>query len=147
ISAVFIVSGALAQEKELIDAPTPNLSTQANRASLTFQQAVTRSFEDPHWYWEGGGATGAPSVPYRCFTCRKISTHQGGFSPGKLVWNLSGKHKLLPIVDLSVIKLTPGEPTLIQQKPPSEYGTVVAGRSPTRLWNKATQSLMNVMRK
>ena len=145
VVVVFSFGAALAQEKELISAPTPNLVLTPNHASLTLQQAFARSFEDHRWYWEADGLARLPLGNYRCQRCRNMGSRQRGFSPAKLVWNYDGKHRLFPLLDLTVIKLTPGQPSLIQQKPASEFGTFVSGRMPTNLWNRAGQSLMSVM--
>ncbi len=145
IVVVFAVSAALAQEKELISAPTPNVSETPNRASLSFRQAVERSFDDRRWYWEADGLTRFPLGAYACQVCRGTRSYQGKVGTGKLVWDLGGKHRLLPVLDLKVTKLALGRPTLVQEKSPEDFGTFVSGRSPIRLWNKATQSLVSVM--
>ena len=145
IVVVFAVSAALAQEKELISAPAPNLSEAPNRASLSFQQAVERSFDDRRWYWEADGSTRFPAGVYACQACRGTRSYQGKIGTGRLVWDLSGKHGLLPVLDLKVTKLRLGQPTLMQEKPAMNYGTFVSPGRPTRLWNKATQSLGSVM--
>jgi|tagenome__1003787_1003787.scaffolds.fasta_scaffold20681512_1 hypothetical protein len=141
---LFMVSAALAQEKPLSSVPTPNLGSRAS-ASVILQQALSRSFANHPGYWEGNAGSDTRSAGSSRSRHQEVGTHQGGFSPGKLVWNFTGKHKLVPLLDLTVVKVNPTQPWSVQPKTLSEFGTFVSQHKPGDLVNKATQSLMSAM--
>jgi hypothetical protein len=143
LAVVLFAVDALAQQGQLISGPTPNLPAQNNRHSLTYFDSIVRSSQQ-HWYWHDVRPT-TPTLAPKPFIYRNapVRTTSPGFSPGKLEWNLSGKHKLLPSLDLTVLRLRPGEPSLIEKQPGSEYGTFVSDRNP--IWEKAAESLKKIL--
>ncbi len=134
---------AYAQQKELISAPLPNLP--ANRLIPyvgSFQQNVlSKTALRRSWYWEAIDLT-QPLSGANKYLPRGVTTSNSDFSPASLQWTFTGKRKLMPTLDLTLVKIKPGEGT-IHDGPDAQTGA--AGSSRSSLWDRATQSISDLL--
>ena len=135
------VNFAFGQQKDLISAPAPNLQPrlQAHQA-FNFKQTARQNFRRS-WYWEIDDTIRAPFDVYKYFPGRRMTTDTD-FSPASLKWTFDGKRKLVPLLDLTVIQIKPGERAVL--KPDAEFGSVRPDCG--HLWDIATRSLVDMLR-
>ena len=142
VLAVFFLGCAWAQQKELVSAPLPNHSTNAlPRYTNLFDQSTPRASLQRSWYWEVNDLTQAPSGANK-YLPKGVVTSNSDFSPASLEWTFTGKRKLMPTLDLALVKIKPGEGT-VHDGPNSPTGT--AGSSRGSLWDRATQSISDLL--
>jgi hypothetical protein len=140
-----VISGlgcAWAQQKQLVSAPLPNhpMSTSSHYANA-FDQSIPRSSLQRSWYWEANDETQAPSLTDK-FLPKGVVTNSSDFSPASLEWTFSGKRKLMPTLDLTLVRIKPGEGT-IHDGPAVRTGA--AGPSRSHLWDRATHSISDLL--
>jgi hypothetical protein len=137
--AIFSFNCALAQQKGLISAPSPNLPAHPQGyPAFTFQRSVIQEYSVRHnWYWELHDGLQLPQETYK-YLPRGMRPKDPDFAPATLEWTFSGKRKLMPSLDLTIIKIRPGQRT-VYQRPGAEFGSARPDRS--HLWTKATRSL------
>lgn len=142
VVVVFFLSCAWAQQKELVSAPLPNhlMSTSSRYASL-FDQSTPRTSLQRSWYWEGNDLTQAPSGTNK-YLPKGVVTNSSDFSPASLQWTFAGKRKLMPTLDLTLVKVKPGEGT-IHDGPDARTGA--AGPPRSHLWDRATHSISDLL--
>ena len=137
---LFSASFGFTQGNGLIDVPLPNL----NRGLQAYQnrnfQNINQNGGQTSHYWEVNDQIRAPFETYKYLPVGTMAI-DNGFSPATLEWSLSGKHKFVPALDLTVIKLKPGEPVVPQ--PATQFGTVQTERG--HLLNRAKQSIMGFL--
>ena len=133
------VSCSWAQQKELISAPLPNLP--ANRLIPyvgSFQQSVlSKNTLRRSWYWEAIDLT-QPLSETNKYLPRGVVTSNSDFSPASLQWTFTGKRKLMPTLDLTLVQIKPGDGTRHERSGPAS-----GGMEPVRdsLWDRATHSI------
>ena len=139
---VACLSYACAQQKELVSAPLPNPSTRfIVPYSIFFGQSPPRTSLQRSWYWEVNDLTQAPSGANR-YLPKGVVTSNSDFSPATLEWTFTGKRKLMPTLDLTLVKIKPGEGT-VHDGPNAQTGA--AGSSRGSLWDRATQSISDLL--
>jgi hypothetical protein len=109
---------------------------------LAFETASKPVTEQRYWYWEVDDSIRAPFPTYRYLP--GTMTHNDGFAPISLSWTFSGKHPLLPTLELAGMQIKPGERMTFLSRPSDSYGTVVS--EPGSLWNKASHVLLAALR-
>jgi hypothetical protein len=131
---------AWAQQKELVSAPLPNhsISTSSGHTNL-FDQSTPRTSLQRLWYWEVNDLTQAPSGSNK-YLPKGVVTNNSDFSPATLEWTFTGKRKLMPTLDLTLVKIKPGEGT-VHDGPPQTG----AGSSRSSLWDRATRSISDLL--
>jgi hypothetical protein len=88
------------------------------------------------WYWETITAGSGPSAADRYLPVGTKAS-QPDFAPASLRWSFTGKHKVIPVIDLTVTKFKPGEKSFRGEpssKQPSE-----------NFWTKATHSISELL--
>ena len=143
--AVIVLSSlgcAWAQQKELVSAPLPNhpMSTSSRYGNL-FDQSTPRTSLERSWYWEVNDLTQAPSGANK-YLPKGVVTNNSDFSPASLEWTFTGKRKLMPTLDLTLVKIKPGEGTVHDGPDPQ---TGAAGSSRSSLWDRATRSISDIL--
>ena len=129
---------AWAQQKELVSAPLPNHPIDASSRYINlFDQSIPRTSLQRSWYWEVNDLARAPSGANK-YLPKGVVTSNSDFSPATLEWTFTGKRKLMPTLDLTLVKIKPGEGT-IHDGPNAQTGA--AGSSRGSLWDRATQSI------
>ncbi|HLH07582.1 MAG TPA: hypothetical protein VKW78_10115 [Terriglobales bacterium] len=134
---VFLSMGAWTQQAKLVSAPTPHLQSDSPDAyTRTFQLYATPTLTEGRlWYWEVNDCRLAPSAADKYLPAKARVNND--FSPATLEWTFTGKRKLMPVVDLTVIKIKPGE---------GEKHTAGASvPDHSGLWEKATHSMMDFL--
>ena len=135
--AVLVCAGkALAQEAATPAAPNANKFSRPV-PKLMFGTPGKSVAQRP-WYWEVDDSIHPPFPTYRYL--RGTMTQDEGFSPVALTWNFSGKHPLMPALELAGMQLKPGERMAFLGHPTDHYGTVVSDQN--RLWSKASHALI-----
>jgi hypothetical protein len=143
---LFLVHGAWAQKAELPSAPSAGTETsQQNRAASSFPEAGSQvSGSHRFWYWEIDDSIQPPFATYRYLKGGMTAT-DADFSPASLSWNFTGKHRLVPVLDLTVIQVNPSDGFSLRQKDKNPFGTFVSNRG--HYWDKATQSMIDALRR
>ena len=142
VVAVFFLGCAWAQQKELVSAPLPNHSISSSSRHINlFDQSTPRTSLQRSWYWEVNDLTQAPSGANR-YLPKGVVTNNSDFSPATLEWTFTGKRKLMPTLDLTLVKIKPGEGT-VRDGPNAQTGA--AGSSRGSLWDRATQSISDLL--
>ncbi len=135
----FAISSALAQKKDLISAPSPNIQ-RCQGTARNFQQTANQNGRLRHyWYWEVEDSIPAPLQIYKNQPSHVMAIDD--FSPVSLKWTFTGKRKLVPLIDFTIVQVKPGEPAVRQT---SDGNFETAGFD--RLWDKATRSLVDMLR-
>jgi hypothetical protein len=134
-------SCAWAQQKELVSAPLPNSSAGAlpQYSGLLQQSFFPRTALQRSWYWEANILARAPSLADK-YLPKGVVTNNSDFSPASLEWTFSGRRKLMPTLDLTLVKIKPGE-GMIRDKP----GTDSSVGSDRHLWDRATRSISDFL--
>lgn len=139
--AAFTIS-AFAQQKELLSAPSPNVQphVQLYRA-FDFQENAAPSSLRHFWYWEVPAFS--PRLPEtNRFLPRGAKVGNPDFEPASLRWSFTGKRKVVPLIDLTVLQIKPGE----KLKPSGESAASgTAQTAPGILWTKATHSISELL--
>jgi len=139
--AAFALS-VFAQDKELVSAPTPNVQTHAPvYHAFDFQVNATSSTWRHSWYWEVPDFSPSWQEINR-YLPRGAKIGNTDFEPASLRWNFEGKRKVVPVIDLTVMQIKPGE------KASPAATSVDNGTSqfaPGALWNKATHSISELL--
>ena len=113
-----------------------HLIDASSRYTNLFDQSTPRTSLQRSWYWEVNDLTQAPSGANK-YLPKGVVTSNSDFSPATLEWTFTGKRKLMPTLDLTLVKMKPGEGT-VRDGPNAQTGT--AGSSRGSLWDRATQS-------
>jgi hypothetical protein len=126
----------------LVSAPLPNHSTNASsRYTNFFDQSTPRTSLQRSWYWEVNDLTQASSGANK-YLPKGVITNNSDFSPATLEWTFTGKRKLMPTLDLTLVKIKPGEGTV---RDGTGAQTGAAGSSRGSLWDRATQSISDIL--
>jgi len=143
--ALVVLSGlgcGWTQQKKLVSAPLPHhLIDASSRYTNLFGQSTPRTSLQRSWYWEVNDLTQAPSAANK-YLPKGVVTSNSDFSPATLEWTFTGKRKLMPTLDLTLVKIKPGEGT-VRDGPNAQTGT--AGSSRGSLWDRATQSISDLL--
>jgi hypothetical protein len=135
-------SCAWAQQKALVAAPSPNnpANASAQYSSLLQQTFFPRTTLQRSWYWEANIFTQVPSLANK-YLPKGVVTNNSDFSPATLEWTFSGRRKLMPTLDLTLVKIKPGE-GMIRDEPGAD-----SGKGPDRghFWNWATHSISDLL--
>jgi hypothetical protein len=134
---------AWAQQKELVSAPLPNRSMSASSTYANlFDQSTPRSSAQRSWYWEANDQIQAPSLTDKYLPKGAVLNSSSDFSPASLEWTFTGKRKLMPTLDLTLVKIKPGEGT-VHDRPGVRTGA--AGPTRSHLWDRATHSISDIL--
>ena len=117
-------------------------TVQVQQMQLRYR-SVNQTSSRRCWYWEVDDSIRVPFPTYNYLPHRMMAVDQG-FSPATLSWNFTGKYKFMPSVDLTIVQIKPGE-RIIAANPDAQFGIFQASRG-SRLWEKATQSLIAALR-
>jgi hypothetical protein len=108
----------------------------------SFQQnALSKTAVRRSWYWEAIDLA-QPLSDANKYLPKGVATANSDFSPASLEWTFTGKRKLMPTLDLTLVKIKPGEGT-IHEGPAPASGGIQPLRG--RLWDRATQSISDLL--
>ncbi len=137
------VSCSWAQQKELISAPLPNLP--ANRlipyVGVFQQNVLSKTALRRSWYWEAIDLTQPLSVANK-YLPKGVATSNSDFSPASLQWTFTGKRKLMPTLDLTLVQIKPGEGT-VHEPPDADSRGLESLRG--NLWDRATHQISDFL--
>lgn len=133
---------AFGQEKDLVSAPTPNVPQRLQqRHAFTFQENTTAPSFRHSWYWEVPDFS--PDLAERNrWLPRGAQISNSDFTPASLRWNFEGKRKIVPVIDLTVMQIKPGERSTTAV-PSADNST--SQFAPGALWTKATHSISELL--
>ena len=138
---VACLSCAWSQQKQLVSLPEPNLPDNAfSRYTNLFGHSTLRTSLQRSWYWEANDLTQAPSGANK-YLPKGVVTSNSDFSPATLEWTFTGKRKLMPTLDLTVVKIKPGE-GLVRGEPGADP---CPGPDRGHLWNWAAHSISDLL--
>lgn len=136
--AVFLyMNCACAQEKSLISAPTPHLTVNLQSFVFSAQYDPLETIIRHPWYWEAKSYSAIPSAAVSALM-PKVSAGDD-FSPASLKWTFEGKRKLIPVLDLTLLQIKPGEHS---PKPASSFGLIAENAS---FWNKTARTISDML--
>ena len=139
--AAFALS-AFAQDKDLISAPSPSVQSRAQLyRTFDFQENDATPTFRHQWYWEVPDF-GPSWQEINRYLPRGAKIGSNDFSPASLHWNFEGKRKVVPVIDLTVMQIKPGEkanPTV------SHADNAPAPFAVATLWTKATHSISSLL--
>jgi hypothetical protein len=139
--AAFTLS-AFAQEKELVSAPTPNLPQHATQhRTFDFRENGTAATLRHTWYWETPDFAQPPLQEINRCLPRGAKINSDDYMPASLRWTLEGKRKVVPVIDLTVVEIKPGEKTTAA----SAVSWTPSSSSAGTLWTKATHSISELL--
>jgi len=139
---VLAVGCGWGQQKQLNSAPLPHFSGRAvSPYSVLLQQSVLpKTALQRSWYWEANILAPVPSLSSR-YLPKGVVTGNSDFSPASLQWTFTGKRKLMPVLDLTLIRIKPGEGMIHDQPGPQ----LTTGPDRGHFWNWATQSISGLL--
>ena len=135
---------AFAQQKDLVSAPSPTVQPR-KQFSRTFNfhengNEMTTAFRH-QWYWEVPEfSPDWQEINRNLPRGAKIGTND--FNPASLRWNFEGKRKVVPVIDLTVMQIRPGEKTSSAAALPVDGPTQFSAGA---LWTKATHSISDLL--
>jgi len=136
-AAVLLCTGvALSQQPPPAGPSATKIARPAQK--LVFETANKPVLVQRYWYWEVDGSIRAPFPTYRYLP--GTMTHDDGFAPVSLSWTFTGKHPLLPTLEVAGMQIRPGEGINFFSRPSDSYGIVES--QPASLWSKASHALM-----
>jgi len=142
IVGISFLGSAWAQQKDLVSAPLPHYPARAFAPySTLLQQSVSpRTAFERSWYWEANILVPVPSLANK-YLPKGVVTNNSDFSPASLQWTFSGKRKLMPTLDLTVVKIKPGEGMIHDETGPQ----LSTGPDRGHFWNWATHSISDLL--
>ena len=132
-AVLLFTSAGCAQVPSLVTKAHERLTTH-DRNQLSFARSI--DFASQHrWYWEDTSPSAEPACPFgRSLTFAAAND----FSPFGLSWEFTGKHPLVPSLDVIGFNLKAGAQPL---SPDAIYGFI----APPRIWNRASHALASAL--
>jgi len=148
VSTAFVLTAfalsALAQEKDLVSAPSPRIQTHAlSQRSFDFQGNGTAPVFRHYWYWEVTDCAQPPLQEINRNLPRGAKVNSGDYMPAALRWTLDGKRKVVPTIDLTVMEIRPGEKTSAATAATNNW--MPSSSTAEILWTKATHSISDLL--
>ena len=148
VSTAFVLSAfalsALAQDKELISAPSPQVHPHVQgQRSFDFQGNGTAPVFRHYWYWEVTDFAQPPLREINRNLPQGAKVNSNDYMPAALRWNFEGKRKVVPTIDLTVMEIRPGEKTSAATSATNNW--MPSSSTAGILWTKATHSISDLL--